>query len=920
LWVGSTTHGLYRFDRHAGTFTQAPPLMHDSLELYRPGNQNARSLFEDNDGIVWIGTDHALNSFNPHAGSVARFLVPSSDLQTKQPLQVYSISGGSDSTLWLGTQRGLYSFNKRRNAFIHIPITDKDLPVYAVCLKSENELWIGTEDRGALRLDASGKIVSRLLDTEDVCTIHDDGRYLWFGTVSGKVLMYDERTGQGQSIHYTEPAQAVHQITAIVRDESGVALIGTVSGGLYKLTPKKIEFTLYRFAQSGKNVSPALRAVWSIAELHDRTILLGTGKGFAILDAKDEVYRTVTLPSARLPVRAILEEKNIVYAGLLDGGIARWNRGTNAWNQYTYDPGNKRYYGENNVYCLLNDRHSNLWAGTNGGFLERFDKMKGTLSSYDNGRWDKWILSLCEDRMGRIWVGTWASGIAEFDRNSGTFTYHTPFPLHDSLASSDRVSTIHASVRDSTVLWLGTLGSGLLRFNTETKQFAAYGEHDGLPNSTIYGILEDDFGNLWMSTNKGISRFDPRTKSFTNFDVSDGLQGNEFNLGAYLKGSDGTLYFGGDNGVNSFKPESDVDAHPPKIFLTGIRVFGAPMEFDIPLSEVPAIELDYNRNQLTFEFIGLQYNNPRENQYAYTLEGYDSVWNTIGTKRDVSFARLEPGEYVFKVKAANSDGVWSEAAAMNVHIARPIWKQKLPYIILILALLLICYAVYRYKLNIEIRRALELERVRNEVEEHSRQRLQRSVHDQLAGQAAHVARKVEDLLDEPDARNPVSLHEISESVSMLINQLRNLNWQIDPTKDSLFDLLSQLKHYGENLFLKTPITFVLAGVRPEYQEVRLPVEWREELLLMFEEAMNNVFKHGGPCTSATLAVAWTDGLLELCLTDNGQGFDEEQCAWKNGLLHIRERASLLAGTLTVRSGKGRGTEICFSGKLPSGRV
>lgn len=903
LWIGSTAHGLYRFDRSNLKFEQVPPLAHDSIEINRPGNQNICALYEDNSGIVWLGTDHALNSYNPRTGSVTRFLAPSDDLKTMQTLKLYAITGVNDSTLWLGTYRGLYAFNKNTREFLRVVIAKESVPVYAVCRSSQNHLWIGTNGNGALRVDAAGKMLARLLDKEDVCTIYDDGSSLWFGTVSGKLLLYDERTGQGTPIQYDKPAQAVHQITAVVRDESGVVWIGTVGGGLYTLSPKQIEFALHQFAQKGKSVSPALKAIWSIAEFRDHSIWLGTGKGLAVLDTKGEVYRSVAHPSAEFPVRAIIEEENTVYLGLLEGGIASWERGTNVWNRYTYDTGSKPYFGENNVYCLLNDRRGNLWVGTNGGFIERFDKMNRTFSSYDKGHWDKWVLSLCEDRGGRIWIGTWASGIAEFDRTSGTFTYHTPFPLIDPLTSSDRVSVIHASDRDSNLLWLGTIEGGLLRFETDSKQFTALTEHDGLSSNTIYGILEDDFGNLWMSTNKGISRFDPRTNAFTNFDVNDGLQGNEFNLGAYLKGSDGTLYFGGDNGVNSFKPEANVDSHPPRVFLTGISVFGAPMKFDTPLSDVPVIELDYNRNQLTFNFLGVHYRNPAKNTYAYKLERHDSSWSNTGAKREASFVRLEPGEYVFKVKAANSDGVWSEPRTIRVSILSPLWQRPWFYVLSAVLIAMAGYSLRSY-----------VDRVKRTM----KQTLDANMHDDVNPHLSKISEELRNLaarLSEAPAEAKKHLQKIETEMDATAKEISALAGQFDPGKTSLFDLAVSLKDFSDHLFDDGNIAFELKGLSEEFEHIKLPVGWRLNIVRIFKEAMHNAMKHAG-CANIILTMAITDHTLCIELCDDGQGFDADNLSRISGLKNMRTRAAELGGELEVSSQNGCGTKVRFSARLP----
>jgi signal transduction histidine kinase len=459
----------------------------------------------------------------------------------------------------------------------------------------------------------------------------------------------------------------------------------------------------------------------------------------------------------------------------------------------------------------------------------------------------------------------------------------------------------------------------LLRFDTSTKEFDVVDENDGLPSNTIYGILEDRFGTLWLSTNSGIVRFDPETCAMTRLDVKYGLQGNEFNLGAYCETSNGELLFGGDYGIDGIMPLQDINRKPPFLRLVSFQTFGAEMKFEQPITMVQEIELPHDRNQLSFEFVGVHLVNPKQNQYAYMLEGHDHMWNLIGTRREASFAYVPPGDYRFMVKAANSDGVWSEPLVVRVHIALPFWRAWWFYALVVALAGGSAYGAYRFKVRQAVQRAVELERVRREVEERARQRLQKSVHDQIAGHAAKAARELHDL--EQDLHNRrsqagTSVGDIRESINMLINQLCNLNWQVDPTKDSLFDLLAQLQQYAENLFCKTEIRFTLMGVHEDFMHVKLPMEWREELLLLFEEAINNVVKHAPNCTIARMTTTLVERVLELCLNDDGEGFDEEKCKRKNGLLHMRERAAALGGELLVTSSKGIGTRVCFRAKLP----
>jgi signal transduction histidine kinase len=395
------------------------------------------------------------------------------------------------------------------------------------------------------------------------------------------------------------------------------------------------------------------------------------------------------------------------------------------------------------------------------------------------------------------------------------------------------------------------------------------------------------------------------------------LQGNEFNLGAYCKGKDGTLYFGGDHGVNAIRPRGDVHRVPPEVVLTAFKKFGAPVDFDEPLSQLGELSLAENENAIALEFIGLHFQRSTEIQYAYKLDGYNPDWIRIGGKREASFVNLAPGDYVFNVKAANCDGVWSKPVSMKLSIALPLRRTWWFHSVWIATLGLAGFAWHRGR----IRRAIALERLRRDEEDRLRRQLQDDVHDYVSGHAARIAAMTKELKHAHEQRHSsASLSTIADHADSLLRELGNIQWTLDPKQDSLFDLIARLQTSGNALFGQESIAFRLAGVRENFANVKLPLQWRKELLLLFHEAMNNVVKHAKGCKNVTLTTEVEENLLIMCLADDGDGFNEHECERKNGLVHMRERAERIGGELQVKSGKSKGAAICFIGKLPRGRV
>jgi DNA-binding NtrC family response regulator len=272
--------------------------------------------------------------------------------------------------------------------------------------------------------------------------------------------------------------------------------------------------------------------------------------------------------------------------------------------------------------------------------------------------------------------------------------------------NNDYIFTIHED--KAGIFWIGTWGGGLNRFDREKETFVNYTIKDGLPSNQIYGILEDEKGNLWISTNNGLSKFDLAKGTFKNFTVEDGLQSREFNGGSYLKSRRGEMFFGGIRGFNAFFPENIKDnPHIPPIVITGFFKLNKEVKLEKPISRVAELNLSYKDYVFSFEFAALDYTAPVKNGYAYKMEALDEEWiYTDSRKRFATYTTLAPGSYLFKVKGSNNDGLWNEeGTSIQIIIHPPFWKTWWFRSLVILAILLAAFAWYRSRIRkIETRR------------------------------------------------------------------------------------------------------------------------------------------------------------------------------------------------------------------------
>jgi serine phosphatase RsbU (regulator of sigma subunit) len=303
---------------------------------------------------------------------------------------------------------------------------------------------------------------------------------------------------------------------------------------------------------------------------------------------------------------------------------------------------------------------------------------------------------ITEDSEGALWIGGWA-GLSRLDPETGTFTTYV-----DTASGLDAVFDLLEDRAGR--FWIGTFNGGLHLFDRDAGTSRAYTQKHGLAHDTVHSILEDDTGGLWLSTGNGLSRFDPDAETFRNYDLADGLQGRSFDGGG-VKTRRGELLFGGANGINAFFPRHVKDSpDPPQVVLTTFKVFhrqvmpGDASPLSRHISRTEKVVLPHDQNMITLGFAGLHYGRPDRNSHAYRLEPLESDWNDIGSYRYATYPRLDPGEYTFRVKAANSDGVWNEeGATLELTILPPWWRTGWAYALYAIVAVLAIAAADRFQ-------------------------------------------------------------------------------------------------------------------------------------------------------------------------------------------------------------------------------
>ncbi len=608
--------------------------------------------------------------------------------------------------MWICTDNGLNRFDRESEKIIHYkhnPDNPGSLASNQVeCIYQDRSgiLWVGTEG-GLSKFDPdTGKFVNYLLDPNNPGSVsqfqvqvifEDETGRLWVGTKFRGIGLFDKKSEKFTFYQHNpdDPKSFSHNyVLQIYQDRSRNLWFGTKGGGLNKLKPKRKKFNHYKFRGENSWDSAQGNQVYAIFEDKFGVFWIGTEGGLHKFDrnAGQIAHYSIPINSNNLNINriwAICEDNSgNLWLGTKGDGITIFNRKTEKVTRYKHDPKNPNSLSDDFAVALHQDQTGSIWIGTYEG-LNEFDPERKQFKRYKHDPTIPYSLThnrisaIYEDHSGKLWIGTYVGLNNIITENQETqkiaVKRYKSNPKDLNSLSNDRVWTICED--QSGKLWIGTNG-GLNKYDRKTQQFTHYTEKDGLPNNNILGIVSDLEENLWLSTDHGISKFNPETESFVNYDIHDGLQANKFNRGACYKSKSGEMFFGCDNGINFFQTEQvKRNNHVPPIVLTGFKKFNKEVVLSKTISEIQKLELSYKDNFFSFEFAALDYVNPKKNHYAYMMEGFDEDWIYSGTKPYATYTNLNPGEYVFRVKGSNNDGLWNEAGtSIKIMISPPFWK------------------------------------------------------------------------------------------------------------------------------------------------------------------------------------------------------------------------------------------------------
>jgi signal transduction histidine kinase/ligand-binding sensor domain-containing protein/DNA-binding response OmpR family regulator len=675
IWVSIFGGGLYVVEPAAKKMFKWPMVIANGHRA--SADTLVTRIFEDSKRRLWIGANDGLFLFDRNKGVFYAYRHSNEDAGSLVNNAVKTIAEDKKGNIWIGTAGGLSMLppgGSRFRNFTHSVTNDKSLSnnfIYTVAANDDNTLWVGTEEGISI------------MDVETgACTI----------------IKPDARSA------YSLNRKSVR---VIYIDEQGIYWLSTYQGGINKYNKN---LNLFQGKQSNPFDPKGLSAplVTSFAAGSNGNIFVGTdGGGLHSFDTKSGLFTRIKLPqettaSSGLAILALEKGSDGgLWIGTFANGLFHLNPATGKCRQFKQGTGSDSL-NNNDIFCIKEDNTGKIWIGTNGGGVNVFDPASHTFRRYipkPQNTTDvplplnSYIRCLEEDKQGHFWIGSHGTGVAMLDPVTNKCRVYN---RTNSQLASDVVMSILEDHNGN--IWVGTIGGGLNMLNKQRNQFVSYSEKEGLANGIVYKIIEDEQGLLWVSTNAGISSFDVNTKRFTNYTHYNGIQNNNFVMGSGIRLPDGELFFGGLDGFNFFYPRNlKQNKNVPPVLLTDLKVANqsvlpsAKGPIKEHISIVKEISLDYQQS-FSLSYAALDYTSPEQNRYAYKLEGFDKTWIEAGHSKTAYFTNIDPGDYVFRVKASNNNGVWNaKEASVIIHIKPPLWRTwyaYLFYFLLIIGLLL----------------------------------------------------------------------------------------------------------------------------------------------------------------------------------------------------------------------------------------
>ncbi|WP_298554734.1 two-component regulator propeller domain-containing protein [uncultured Algibacter sp.] len=996
LWFG-TEEGLNLYNRDLDQFIR--------VSLYDSENTeeqvfSIRSLCTDEDNNLFIGTlgngvyMMSLDTFKVNKIDLAKGIKNAS-------LKVFDLKCNAEGKVFAGTNSGLLEYDVNNKEFRYTSINSKKRviqnAIYSLLI-DYNDIWIGTESNGLIILKDRGagidgyrlttsKITNqrifsivKLPDGSILCGSENDG--LVHVDAQGKLLkryLYNKKD---------ENSLLSNSIWSLFKDKDNRIWLGYYNSGVSIYDDLYDKFNHMRSERNNKKSLSSPSVTGLLTDKNKDLWICMDGGGVDIYNTKKQSYTHINtdnkgayfgLTSDYLEC-IFLDSKNNIWLGSWNDGVFMLPNGSNEFVNYNIE-NTKGNLASNSILSITEDADGIIWIGAFYKGLHSYNPKTKAITRHEsepfleNSLTEVDVRKVLVDSRHNVWVGT-TQGLFKIIKDAENELHVMSYRNKMSGAfkndiASNHVLTLYES-SDNQTIWIGTRGAGLCKFNTIEETFTWFNKQNGFNGENIIGLVESEDGDLWISSNSGLYKYDTEKLQFTNYTQNDGLLSNDFNFNAAFRDGGGYLYFGNYQGVDYFNPNNiSTNTTLPQVHLTDFKLFNkkvVPNKDKSPLnkviSETKEILLTHKQSVFTIEFTAINYTRPEKNQFAYYLEGLENSWNFVGNTRNATYTNLDYGTYVFKVKAANNDGLWNDTPnELTITILPPWWRTNVALFGYIVLFLIALYLLNRIAQDrIKEKQQLSYEReTRRQKEDLNEKKFQffTNISHEFRTPLTLIMNPLEDILSNKTLSIPEivrtklnTVHKNTNRLHRLITELldfRKLELDKVRVKATNINLVSFIQdiisHFKEESLLKNIILSVDA-VNPN-----VPV-WVDKS--MIEKIVFNLLSNAikvtpdGGVINVSINIPKDKMVLplindlnpveviEITISDSGPGIDEAQIekifdrfyqvenlnrtyygGTGIGLEVVKSFVHLHKGNIEVSSKLGKGTS--FKIQLPAGK-
>lgn len=974
LWTAAAYEGLFCYDRANDTFIHCKV---DRVNERILQTSVINKINEDHDGNLWLTIRNKANSildeakvyettmkYNTRTHRFTNFSnIESGNQYIKYVKYLSPVIVAQDGVTWCGSDYGLYKYDKKRERFnpvfaVNDSFFHADFYRFAIDPAQADIIWF--TDKGSLfRYNTSWKKVLLKVDLhgEEISQLSfDANRQLWlagtnglslfdakakklvlyksdairkfsedlhhgFWCISEKGLMYfDSETNQFSLYTRGEDPDALHGTpSAILIDKSGIIWLCIAGEGLQWLNKRASAIEKYKMARKKR-----------IAQSPDSTYWVATGEGLYHWLPKTGSFTHIPIQKNEpVGLECIMTDtNNNVWVGSSRNGVYCYNAITQKTVHYKYDKNDSTALNGARIGALLQDKKGYIWIGTWSGGVCRLDTTTKKIKRYpfivnlsgtpNHAKLDdKDALSLYQDKEGTIWVGTNAGSMNRFDEEKQRFVSYQKNNKHFECI-------VNIAEDKEGRLWATTYAEGLFLVDKKKEIAKNISTNEGLLSNDAFGMLIDDFNNVWLNSARGISIYNPASGSVRT--IKNEILQTDFHPYFSLKTLQGLFMFPVNGGVvilnpNEFQPDSTMPVtHIETVIFKKLQSTNKSIDSTIVRYGRDKIYLKYDENRVTFNYIGLIYQNVEQVKYKYKLDGYDYDWVYANTQRSATYTNLAPGTYIFHVTAANSDGIWDKKGdSIHITIAPPFWATWWFRAVIVLLAAALIFLVARFLLTRKLK-AQQQEFDRQKAIEKVRSKISMDIHDEISSGLTKISLLSQSIKSKYEMNKKVEpeiVDKITASSKEVIDNLGEIIWAVNPKHDNLQSLLSYIRNYITNFFEATPLECTVCFPDEMSQRLVSP-DMKHNLFLVIKEALNNIVKHA-EATKVTIQFRYTESSYMLIIQDDGKGINDLNGRFfGNGLTNMKTRMEAIGGNLTVHSACSKGTQLQLKGRFGAG--